>query len=249
MVRDAPVAGATVAHRDALRCSHIAPRRTCRKAATCWRGICAALAVVTEKIFLLSPASCAGRRAGLLFGGRGTFPLARRLSAGQAVPLAEAFSFLSGLYFRGKYAYARAFAAPPPGAPPALVITTNRGLLPLEEPVTGADLEAFGGVPIDLAEARYREPLHRDALRLADSLPAGAAIVLLGSVASGKYVDLLVDVFGERLYFPAAFVGRGDMSRGGLMLRSVDAMQELAYVRVAGSVRRGVRPPRLEPRG
>lgn len=199
-------------------------------------------------MFLLSPASCAGRRAALLFGGRGAFPLAERLGQGVAVPLAEVFSFLSGLYFRGKHTYAAAFADPPPDAAGSLVITTNRGLLPADTPVTLDDLRAFGAVPIDLSDARYREPLRRDALALADVLPANAAVVLLGSIASGKYVDLLLDVFGGRLQFPREFVGRGDMSRGGLLLRCVDAARELDYVPVAGAVRRGPRPPRLEPR-
>lgn len=188
-----------------------------------------------------------GRRAALLLG-NGRFPLAERLRAGEAVPLWEAFSFISGLYFRGKVAYARAFAAPPPGADPALVITTNRGLLPLDTALTRDDLAAFGGVPIDLADPRYREPLERDAHDVAARLPADANVVLLGSIATGKYVDLLLDVFGDRLLFPSEFVGRGDMSRGGLMLRSADAGSELSYVPVAGATRRGTRPPRLEPR-
>jgi hypothetical protein len=203
---------------------------------------------VSDKVFLLSPASCAGRRAELLFGGRGAFPLAERLRTGAAVPLAEAFSFLSGLYFRGKHAYAQSFAAPPPAAPAALVITTNRGLLPLDEPVTQDDLRAFGGVPIDLGDPRYREPLLGDSHGLRALVGDSTDVVLLGSIASGKYVDLLIDVFGARLLFPAAFVGRGDMSRGGLMLRCVNARQELEYIPVAGSTRRGARPPRLEPR-
>jgi hypothetical protein len=73
-------------------------------------------------------------------------------------------------------------------------------------------------------------------------------VVLLGSIASGKYADVLLGVFGERLLFPSAFVGRGDMSRGGLMLRCTDSGQELDYVPVATSVRHGERPPRLKPR-
>jgi hypothetical protein len=200
------------------------------------------------RVFLLSPANCAGRRAELLLGGRGAFPLAERLRAGAAVPLGEAFSFLSGLYFRGKQAYARAFAAPPPGVAAAYVITTNRGLLALDAPVTLAELAAFGGVPIDLDDARYREPLRRDAEALIAELPPETAVVLLGSVASGKYVDLLLEVFGARLLFPAEFVGRGDMSRGGLLLRCVEDARELEYRPVAGAQRRGARPPRLEPR-
>jgi hypothetical protein len=202
---------------------------------------------VSRKIFLLSPASVAGRRTQLLLG-TGAFPLAHQLRSGAAVPLSEIFSFLSGLYFRGKHVYARAFAAPPEGAPGTLVITTNRGLLSTEEPLTAADLRAFGTVPIDLRDARYREPLVRDTAALAESLPADGIVVLLGSIASGKYVDVLLEILGDRLRFPAEFVGRGDMSRGGLLLRCVDAGTELSYVTVNGTPRRGARPPRLEPR-
>jgi hypothetical protein len=204
---------------------------------------------VSTKVFLLSPASVAGRRAELLFNGRGTFPLAVRLRAdGEAVPLSETFCFLSGLYFRGKHEYSTAFAQPPAGAPAALIITTNRGLLPPDTPLTLDELRAFGAVPIDLADPRYREPLVRDATRLKQQLGSDSTVVLLGSIASGKYVDVLHDIFGDRLQFPAEFVGRGDMSRGGLMLRCIDAMTELTYVPVAGAIRRGTRPPRLEPR-
>jgi hypothetical protein len=203
---------------------------------------------VAPRIFLLSPASAAGRRAELLLGGRGAFPLAQHLQRGGAVPLGEAFSFLSGLYFRGKLAYARTFARPLPSLPGALVITTNRGLMDPDDQVTAEDLRSFGTVPIDLGDARYREPLLRAAERIAAALPAEGSVVLLGSVASGKYVDLLGAVFGEKLQFPAEFVGRGDMSRGGLLLRCVDSGAELEYVRVDGTPRRGTRPPRLEPR-
>jgi hypothetical protein len=72
--------------------------------------------------------------------------------------------------------------------------------------------------------------------------------VLLGSVASDKYVQILHEAFGDRLVFPQAFVGRGDMSRGGLLLRAVDAGEELDYVPVMTSVRRGSRPGKLPPR-
>ncbi|HEX6306798.1 MAG TPA: hypothetical protein VFZ69_01355 [Longimicrobiales bacterium] len=203
---------------------------------------------MANRIFLLSPASVGGRRAQLLLGGRSTFPLAAQLTAGLAAPLWEVFSFLSGLYFRGKHAYASAFGTPPCGVPGAHVITTNRGLLAPDEPVTAADLREFGTVPIDISDARYRDPLLRDARRVADALASDATVVLLGSIASGKYVDVLHDVFGDRLRFPAEFVGRGDMSRGGLLLRCVDARTELEYVTVGTVPRRGRRPPKLEPR-
>jgi hypothetical protein len=203
---------------------------------------------VSTRVFLLSPASCAGRRAALLLDGRGSFELAERLRAGAAVPLGEVFSFLSGLYFRGKLTYARRFATPPDDVHGVHIITTNRGLLSPDEPVTRADLAAFGAVPIDLAHPRYHEPLRATAAALADALPPHAHAVLLGSIATGKYADLLLDVFWDRLRFPAEFVGRGDMSRGGLLLRCAAEGRELDCVPLKGAVRRGVRPPRLEPR-
>jgi hypothetical protein len=198
-----------------------------------------------QRIFLLSPAHCAGRRAQMLFSDRAQFDLARRLRLDGAT-LGEIFTFLSGLYFRGKLAYSLAFARPPAGCPGAFIITTNRGLVPPDTAVTLGELRALGTVSIDAAEARYVEPLSRDAARLA-ALP-NCEVVLLGSVASGKYVDPLLPLLGERLRFPEEFVGRGDMSRGGLMLRCAASGQELRYVAVAGAVRRGARPPKLEPR-
>ena len=181
----------------------------------------------------------------MLMSPKAQFELATRLRS-EGAALGEVFTFLSGLYFRGKLAYAAAFAQPPKGWPGALVITTNRGLLPPETHVTLEEVCALGASPIDSADARYVAPLQRDATRLA--AVDDCEVVLLGSVASGKYVDLLLPLFGSRLRFPADFVGRGDMSRGGLMLRCVEDRKELAYIDVAGAVRRGSRPAKLEPR-
>jgi hypothetical protein len=201
-----------------------------------------------SRIFLLSPAHCGGERAQLVFRSAAAFPLALALRQPEGAPLGDVFTFLSGLYFRGKLAYARAFQDPPSGVPGVLVITTNDGLRSPEHRVTLATLRRYGRGNIDEDDARYRRPLLRDA-RLVDAADeARSEVVLLGSVASGKYVDVLLEVFGPRLVFPATFVGRGDMSRGGLLLRSVDAGRELDYVPVAGAVRHGPRPPRLEPR-
>ncbi len=73
-------------------------------------------------------------------------------------------------------------------------------------------------------------------------------IVLLGSVATAKYLDVLSGVFGDRLSFPSDFVGRGDMSRGALMLRAAAAGTELEYVALTDQTpRHGRRPPRLTP--
>jgi hypothetical protein len=202
---------------------------------------------VRRRIFLLSPAHCGGERARLVFDPRARFDLARRLRAASGAPLGEVFSFLSGLYFRGKLAYAEAFARPPAGRPGVLVITPTDGLVPAEEPVDFARLRRFAEVDIAAENARYVEPLLRDARRLAGALDLRCDVVLLGSIATGKYLEPLLGAFGERLRFPADFVGRGDMSRGGLLLRCARAGAELDYVAVNGAVRRGPRPPRLVP--
>ncbi|HEX9290114.1 MAG TPA: hypothetical protein VF904_11345 [Anaeromyxobacteraceae bacterium] len=197
-----------------------------------------------HRLFLLSPANAGGERASLLLRAGATFPLARAVQSPAGAPLGEVFRFTSGLYFRGKVTYAAAFAQPPPGVPGSLVITPGAGLVAPETRVTASDLRSFAAIPIDPRDARYRAPLERDVRALAGAAPR-AEVVLLGSIASGKYVDVLLAVLGDRLLFPEAFVGRGDMSRGGLMLRCVRAGEELAYVQVAGAVRHGPTPPRL----
>jgi hypothetical protein len=155
------------------------------------------------------------------------------------VALGEAFSFLSGLYFRGKLAYASRFARPPRGLAGAQVITANRGLVAAGTRVGVEELRAFGSVDIHADDPRYRTPLVRDVARLAGH--RDTEFVLLGSVATGKYVDVLLEVVGERLLFPTAFIGRGDMSRGALLLRAAREGRELAYEAAAGA-RRRLRP-------
>jgi hypothetical protein len=202
-------------------------------------------------IFLLSPANSGGRRAQMIMSERATFDLALRLRQGGA-PLGEVFSFLSGLYFRGKLAYATAFASPPDpestitGAG-VFVITPSAGLRSPDTVVTLDALYDFARIEVAAGNARYREPLVHSAAAVAADIGPECQVVLLGSVASPKYVDILLDIFGDRLMFPVAFVGRGDMSRGGLMLRCVSANEELIYVPIAGAVRHGQRPPKLDP--
>ena len=200
-----------------------------------------------QPIFLLSPARCDGRRARTLLNPTASFDLAQRVRAPGGAPLGEVFAFLSGLYFRGKLEYARALTLEAQRETHIRIITTNRGLRPPSELVTGDDLVAFGDVDIAQGDERYLVPLRRDAEEIARSLPSASGVVLLGSIATGKYVDMLLDVFGERLLFPSEFVGRGDMSRGGLLLRHARAGVPLEYVPVAGAIRRGKRPPKLEP--
>ncbi len=197
-----------------------------------------------SRVFLLSPAYAGGQRARMIMSERAQFELARRLRSENLPSLGEVFTFLSGLYFRGKLAYATAFAEPAR----VLVITPNRGLLRADWPINAGDLRAFAEVDIHEDDPRYRKPMQRDLRKLGRQLATNAEVVLLGSIATGKYVDALLENLGERLLFPADFVGRGDMSRGGLLLRCAVDRAELNYIPVSGAVRKGQRPPKLEPR-
>ena len=189
----------------------------------------------THRIFLLSPAHCGGRRAAVLTRPEADFELARRLRSPQGAPLGEVFAFLSGLYFRGKVAYAERFARPPAGLPGVLVITSSRGLLSPHVPITAGHLAEFAATPIDPRESRYRRPLDDATIRLAAEAAGECEIVLLGSVASAKYVAPLTEVLGERLVFPPVFAGMGDMQRGSLLLRAAAAGEELEYRTVLGA--------------
>jgi hypothetical protein len=172
------------------------------------------------------------------------FALAREFQESGAA-LGEVFQFASGLYFRGKLAYARAFARAPSGRRGALAIVPGRGLMDVEATITADELRAIAEVPVDLRDARYREPLERDVRALASEVGKSGEVVLLGSIATGKYADVLLDILDDRLLFPPSFVGRGDMSRGGLLLRCARAGTELQYAPLRGAVRHGPRPPKL----
>lgn len=215
------------------------------------RPVSAAIETCPPRLFLLSPARLDGRRAQTLFEPRTPFPLARALRSREGAPIGEVFRFLSGLYFRGKLAYGQRFARPPLGSwmgSGVLVITANRGLVPAETRVTIEHLEAFSETDIHPSNKDFSEPFARDVKLVLGELGERGEAVLLGSVASAKYVDVLLKILGERLLFPTEFVGRGDMSRGGLLLRAVDTDAELVYGKVEGAARRGRRPPRLEAR-
>jgi hypothetical protein len=201
-----------------------------------------------HRIFFLSPANSGGERAGLLFNPRAGFELARRLQRREKIGIGEIFSFLSGLYFRGKLTYASAFGRPPGKLFGGYVITSNRGLLPLDHRLSLDDLRDFGTVPIEPDEPRYLEPLETCTKELKKRAGANCEFVLLGSISTKKYADPLLAQFGERLLFPASFVGRGDMSRGGLLLRCVAEARELEYIPLHGAIRRGKRPDKLLPR-
>jgi len=205
------------------------------------------------KLFLLSPATATGRRALQLAAPRAGFAAAGRLRSAEGLPIGEAFCFMSALYFRGKLAYARRFASAwaesaelaeqpgcgggasgaemrlAPGAGSILIIAPGFGLVSPEWPLTSERLRRLARTPVDPARRAYSAPLRRHARELASRLPAAARIVLLGSIATGKYLDLLLPILGERLLFPRAFAGAGDMRRGAMMLRAAASGEELEY--------------------
>lgn len=194
-----------------------------------------------RKIFLLSPASCGGKRAALLFNQHADFEVAKRVRAVPGAPLGEVFSFLSGLYFRGKLAYAKAFQNPPARVGGIHIITPTDGLRAPGALTTLDDLERFAEVPIEADEPRYRIPLDHDAHALSKAAGDKCDAVLLGSIATGKYVDILLPIFGARLLFPREFLGHGDMARGGMLLKRAASGEEFSYLPVSDPSRLGTR--------
>jgi hypothetical protein len=185
-----------------------------------------------KRVFVLSPADCNGLRARWVLKKTSRSEMAQRLRAGGA-PLGEVFSFLSALYFRGKLAYALAFAAPPPGCPGVWVITPTAGLVPHDRVIRLAGLRGYSRARIHVKSKSYCAALRRSAKKLAAQAGEDCEIVLLGSLATGKYLDILGPIFGRRLRVPKEFIGRGDMSRGGLLLRCVREAGELNYMEAA----------------
>jgi hypothetical protein len=181
-------------------------------------------------IFLLSPANMGGTRAKQISSPRAKFAAAVALRSQAGVAIEEAYAFMSALYFRGKIAYAQKFAAPPSSLEHGVfIIAPGFGLV---TPGWSLDMTRFKKIKtidVDLRSRAYRKPLETHARELAEKLPLDARVVLLGSIATGKYVDILWPIFGDRLRFPRCFVGIGDMSRGSIMLKAAASGQELEY--------------------
>ncbi len=196
------------------------------------------------QVFLLSPASLSGARARQLASRRARFATAERFRSPEGVPLGEAYSFLSALYFRGKITYAQFFARPPAAlaGQGVWIIAPGFGLVPPDWALTVERWRRLRRTPVDLGSRAYVRPLAADAAALAARL-GSARVVLLGSVATGKYVDLLRPVLGDRLVFPRCFAGLGDMSRGSLLLRAAASGVELAYATLDEPRRRPRVPP------
>ena len=201
----------------------------------------------TRTIFLLSPANSSGVRAKILFSPNAQSDLAQRLRQCR-VPLGEVYSFISGLYFRGKLTYAERFKNPPPGVAGVYVITAAAGLQSPELMVTLPELQKLSASRVDHSNPDYRIPLDRDALSLRAILEPDTRVVLLGSIATPKYILPLSEIFGERLHFPKDFLGRGDMSRGSLLLRCCSHGAPLEYAPVSSAMGQERRPTARSPR-
>src|SRR6059058_3153296 len=98
---------------------------------------------LNQRVFLLSPAYAGGERARMVMSEHAQFDLARRLRSKRGATIAEVFSFLSGLYFRGKIAYANAFAGTTSRDCGVFVITPTRGLVDARSRITLSDLHEF----------------------------------------------------------------------------------------------------------
>jgi hypothetical protein len=103
----------------------------------------------TAPVFLLSPAYCGGSepRCFCQVAGNSISPS----DAGRRATIGEVFSFLSGLYFRGKLAYGTKFGR-------SLVITPGRGLLSPDTVVSMEELRAIAEIGVTVDEPRYRRP-------------------------------------------------------------------------------------------
>ena len=178
-------------------------------------------------LFLLSPASLGGIRAKQLVSPRAQFDAAVQYRSPEGVAIADAFAFMSALYFRGKIAYARRFATATDGECGIRVIAPGFGLVTPDWRIDAERMKKLRRTAVDPRVRAYRTPLERDlraiAARNVDR------VVLLGSIATGKYVDVLLPILGDRLVFPRSFAGIGDMSRGSLMLRAAQSGVELEY--------------------
>jgi hypothetical protein len=189
-----------------------------------------------NRVFVLSPANCNGLRAQWVLRKNSRLDLAPRLRSSGA-PLGEVFSFLSALYFRGKLAYASAFARPPAACAGIFIITPSAGLVPHDTLIRHPRLRGFSRVPIHVKNQIYCSTLRRSAKKIAGNMTPDCEVILLGSIATGKYLEILGPIFGTRLRVPAEFLGLGDMSRGGLLLRCVKENSELTYIDIAALFR------------
>jgi hypothetical protein len=133
------------------------------------------------------------------------------------------FNFVSGLYFRGLTT--RRLRKPST----TLASSPRRQAWAHGTAVRLDDLARYAAVSIGVGESAIA-CRSSGCRRLARGLSPGDEVVLLGSIATPKYLAILEPIFGDRLRVPRDFIGRGDMSRGTLLLRAVRAASELEYI-------------------
>jgi hypothetical protein len=182
---------------------------------------------VRTRIFLLSPANVSGIKGQRLLNPTGDSDLALRLRNCGAT-LGEVYRFISSLYFRGKLDYAQRFQNPPHMVAGVQIIT-GAGLMLPETVITLSDLRRISAASIDERNSDYRMPLDSDLLCLRKRVSDETEVILLGSIATSKYITPIREVFGKRLLFPQDFLGIGDMSRGSMLLRCCAHGAELEY--------------------
>ena len=224
--------------------------------ALCLLSLASALALCPDKVrlrlsthvFLLSPAWCGGKRAKMLLNPAASFDLAVRLRRG-TLSLGEAFAFMSGLYFRGKLAYGSRFGPAIGGRDRTFVITPTQGL---RSPVSAVTIGSAARVRVGGRE-RGRSALPR-AARARSPRARRVAGTRRARRPARQHRDVQVRgrppaaSSGRASCFPPSFIGRGDMSRGGLLLRAAREGVELEYAPLDSVTQRhGPRPPKLEP--
>lgn len=200
------------------------------------------------RIFLLSPATAHGARARGLIAPEPRSPTARQL-ASAGMRLGDVFTYLSGLYFNGKLTYARRYATPPAslGGEGIYIITMTDGILTPDHRVCVDDLRRYAAAERQTDEGRHAFEVSARALAM--TIGPRCDVVFMGSVASGKYTDIIEPAFGERLLFPLELVGRGQLSRGALLFRCVKEDRELEYALMSELVDRGRSALRKQKQG
>ena len=171
-----------------------------------------------------------GIRGQRLLSETGPSELARRLRESSA-PIGEVYRFISSLYFRGKLEYAEKFQNPPSGVAGVQIITGHGLMLP-QTTISLTELRRISATEIDAGNSDYRRSLDCDLLKLREMSSGETEIILLGSIATSKYITPIREVFGERFLFPKEFRGLGDMSRGSILLKCCSQGRELAYLPV-----------------
>jgi hypothetical protein len=195
--------------------------------------------ISSSSIFLISPANMSGVRGARLLCETGTGDIHTRLK-GEGVELGEVFTHVSSLYFRGKLEYGNAFGGTLSGSSGAYIITPNAGLMSPKTKVRLEELRAICNTEINAGNEQFCRPLESDIRRLREKCE-GSRFVLLGSIATPKYVEPLMRVLEGDLFYPSAFAGLGDMSRGALLLQCVRTQVELDYTRYGPAARRNKR--------